>query len=69
MVRIVPAGTWDAHWLVFYPTAIWTRPIFFVNTAAHDLHPPQKVSALCSFTLSRRWSHTDEMSVEDMALS
>lgn len=41
-VRTVPAGTWDAHWLAFYPTAIWTTPVFFVSTAVHDLHPNKK---------------------------
>lgn len=41
-VRTVPAGTWDAHWLAFYPTAIWTTPVFFVNTAVRDLHPNKK---------------------------
>lgn len=41
-VRTVPAGTWDAHWLAFYPTAIWTTPVFFVSAAVHDLHPNKK---------------------------
>lgn len=48
-VRTVPAGTWDAHWLAFYPTAIWTTPVFFVNTAVHDLHPNKKLVSIVKF--------------------
>lgn len=41
-VRTAPAGTCDAHWRVFYPTAIWTTPVSFVHTDVHDLHPNKK---------------------------
>lgn len=48
-VRTVPAGTWDAHWLAFYPAAIWTTPVFFVKAALHDLHPNKKVFSIVKF--------------------
>lgn len=60
-VRTAPAGTWDAHWLAFYPTAIWTTPAFFVDTAVRHLHPNKKFQ-LCAVSfcpgdgLSAEWA-------------
>lgn len=48
-VRTVPAGTWDARWPAFYPKAIWTQPVFFVNTAVHNLHTNRKQKSWWKF--------------------
>lgn len=66
-VRTVPAGTWDAHWLAFYPTAIWTTPVFFENTAVHHLHPHQKFQC-CGVSLCPNATQLDVVASCDRPL-
>lgn len=58
-VRTVPAGTCDAHWRIFYPTAIWTTPVSIVHAAIHDLHPKEKFQCCQLSFLLCQWNHAE----------